>query len=96
MRIINNININLIIRVNKISIFESSYKGVKYFLGVGNSDILNGIRDPNVWVKATIQIFNSIGIGFGTLINFSSFNNNSKTLMRDTILIASINRFDFF
>ena len=48
--------------------------------------------DIQVWVNATSQIFNSIGIGFGSLIVFSSFNSKTDGILRDTLFIAIVNR----
>lgn len=75
---------------------SGAQNGVDYFLGLNGKGDWSRIYDIQVWVNATSQIFNSIGIGFGTLINFSSFNNNHKTILRDTILIATVNRFVLF
>ena len=42
-------------------------------------------------MKAAAQIFNSIGIGFGSLIAFSSYNRRDNNLLKDTLLIAFVN-----
>ena len=71
---------------------DGAWGGLEYFFGLNGKGDWSRIWDIKVWVNAMAQIFNSIGIGFGSLINFSSFNRNSKTIMRDTLFIAFVNR----
>ena len=68
-------------------------EGIEYFLGLNGKGDWSKLKDIQVWVNATSQIFNSIGIGFGSLITFSSFNRQNKTILRDTLFIATINRY---
>ena len=68
-------------------------KGIEYFLGLNGRGDWNMLMDIQVWVNATTQIFVSVGIGYGSLIAFSSFNRNNKTLLRDTIVIGVVNSF---
>ena len=65
--------------------------GIDYFLGLNGKGDWARLADIQVWVNATSQIFGSIGIGFGSLIAFSSFNRNNTTLLRDTLFIAIVN-----
>jgi len=44
-----------------------------------------------VWVNAAAQNFNSIGIAFGAMIAFSSYNKRIGHLWQDTMTIASVN-----
>ncbi|XP_060911836.1 sodium- and chloride-dependent GABA transporter ine [Labrus mixtus] len=44
-----------------------------------------------VWVNAAAQIFNSIGIGFGSLLAMSSYNSFNNNVLKDTLTIAIIN-----
>uniref|UniRef100_A0A3Q3MJM6 Transporter n=1 Tax=Labrus bergylta TaxID=56723 RepID=A0A3Q3MJM6_9LABR len=44
-----------------------------------------------VWVNAAAQIFNSIGIGFGSLMAMSSYNSFNNNVLKDTLTIAIIN-----
>ncbi len=37
-----------------------------------------------------LQVFNSIGIGFGSLIAFSSYNKFKGPLLRDTIIVTLV------
>ncbi len=45
-------------------------------------------RFCQVWVNAAAQNFNSIGIAFGSLMAFSSYNRFDNRLMRDTLIIS--------
>ena len=42
-------------------------------------------------MNAAAQIFNSIGIGFGSLIAFSSYNKKRNNILQDTFIIAGVN-----
>ncbi|XP_058483268.1 sodium- and chloride-dependent GABA transporter ine [Solea solea] len=44
-----------------------------------------------VWVNAAAQIFNSIGIGFGSLFAMSSYNAFNNNVLKDTLTICIIN-----
>uniref|UniRef100_UPI003AAF917F sodium- and chloride-dependent GABA transporter ine n=1 Tax=Centroberyx gerrardi TaxID=166262 RepID=UPI003AAF917F len=44
-----------------------------------------------VWVNAAAQIFNSIGIGFGSLVAMSSYNSFNNNVLKDTLAISIIN-----
>jgi len=41
-----------------------------------------------VWVNAAAQNFNSIGIAFGSLMAFSSYNRFDNRRLRDTLIIS--------
>ncbi|PIK60543.1 sodium-dependent alanine transporter 3 [Apostichopus japonicus] len=52
------------------------------------------LLDAKVWEAAAAQNFNSIGIAFGSMIAFSSFNDfQNKTIVRDTLGICIVNSF---
>ncbi|KAF3841301.1 hypothetical protein F7725_007163 [Dissostichus mawsoni] len=52
----------------------------------------NMLLSVEVWVNAAAQIFNSIGIGFGSLLAMSSYNSfNNNNVLKDTLTIAIIN-----
>ncbi|KAL6463846.1 hypothetical protein MHYP_G00282370 [Metynnis hypsauchen] len=44
-----------------------------------------------VWVNAAAQIFNSIGIGFGSLMAMASYNSFNNNVLKDTLAIAITN-----
>lgn len=49
------------------------------------------IMGIDVWQKAATQIFYSLGIGFGSLIAFGSYNPRDEDIVLDAILIPLIN-----
>ncbi|XP_063751294.1 sodium- and chloride-dependent GABA transporter ine isoform X2 [Eleginops maclovinus] len=54
--------------------------------------IFKGVKSTGkVWVNAAAQIFNSIGIGFGSLLAMSSYNSFNNNVLKDTLTIAIIN-----
>jgi solute carrier family 6 GABA transporter-like protein 6/8/11/12/13 len=44
-----------------------------------------------VWISAASQNFNSIGIGFGSLIAFASYNQYQNSILKDTMTVATVN-----
>lgn len=51
------------------------------------------LLDPNVWVFAAIQNFNSIGVAFGGLVSMSSYNRKDKKIFNDVLSIACLDAF---
>lgn len=51
----------------------------------------NKLLDLEVWVNAAAQIFNSIGIGFGSLMAMASYNSYNNNILKDTLAIAITN-----
>nr|XP_039249177.1 sodium- and chloride-dependent betaine transporter-like [Styela clava] len=61
--------------------------GIRYFMIPHWPDLGN----PRIWLLAAAQVFNSIGIGFGSLIAFSSYNRRDNNILHDTLIIAIVN-----
>ena len=53
---------------------SGAFTGIEYFLGLNGKGDWGKLAEVNVWVNAASQVYNSVGIGFGSLIAFSSFN----------------------
>ncbi|XP_035259135.1 sodium-dependent dopamine transporter isoform X2 [Anguilla anguilla] len=66
--------------------------GIKAYLSV---DFLR-LCEPKVWIDAATQICFSLGVGFGVLIAFSSYNKFSNNCYRDAIITSSINSLTSF
>ncbi|XP_075912785.1 sodium- and chloride-dependent GABA transporter ine-like [Petromyzon marinus] len=61
--------------------------GILYYMSPQWDQLLN----TQVWVNAAAQIFNSIGIGFGSLISMSSYNAFDNNIIQDTLFVSIIN-----
>uniref|UniRef100_UPI00398F4748 sodium- and chloride-dependent GABA transporter ine-like isoform X1 n=2 Tax=Pristiophorus japonicus TaxID=55135 RepID=UPI00398F4748 len=61
--------------------------GIFFFLTPKWSKLL----EVQVWVNAAAQIFNSIGIGFGTMISMASYNKFNHNILKDTLIVAVTN-----
>ncbi|XP_013413993.1 sodium- and chloride-dependent GABA transporter ine [Lingula anatina] len=64
-----------------------SYKGISFFIYPKWELLL----DPAVWVNAAAQNFNSIGIAFGSLIAFSSYNKFNNRIFPDVMSVSLLN-----
>lgn len=49
------------------------------------------LKDPRVWLDAATQVFYSLGLGFGGLIAFSSYNPIKNNVKRDVFLLSVTN-----
>uniref|UniRef100_A0A3B1IIJ0 Transporter n=1 Tax=Astyanax mexicanus TaxID=7994 RepID=A0A3B1IIJ0_ASTMX len=61
--------------------------GILYFLMPNWSKL----REVQVWVNAAAQIFNSIGIAFGSMISMASYNKYNNNILRDTFVVSLAN-----
>ncbi|XP_031432787.2 sodium-dependent dopamine transporter [Clupea harengus] len=66
--------------------------GIKAYLSVDFMRLL----EAQVWIEAATQICFSLGVGFGVLIAFSSYNKFSNNCYRDAIITSSINSLTSF
>ncbi|XP_077848427.1 sodium- and chloride-dependent transporter XTRP3 isoform X4 [Macaca mulatta] len=51
------------------------------------------LANPKAWVNAATQIFFSLGLGFGSLIAFASYNEPSNNCQKHAIIVSLINSF---
>ncbi|NXA48136.1 S6A20 protein, partial [Nothocercus julius] len=52
---------------------------------------LEQLANPKAWISAATQIFFSLGLGFGSLIAFASYNESSNNCERHAIVVSLIN-----
>ncbi|XP_032902071.1 sodium- and chloride-dependent GABA transporter ine-like isoform X1 [Amblyraja radiata] len=62
-------------------------KGINYFV---NPD-WEKLKEIQVWVYAAVQVFNSLGIGFGSLIAMASYNKSNHKILNNTLAISLTN-----
>jgi len=65
---------------------EGATDGILYLLNPKWCKML----DSKVWVYAAAQVFNSIGIAFGLLISFASYNKFHGPILRDTLIVVIV------
>ncbi|KAM8925591.1 sodium- and chloride-dependent transporter XTRP3 [Lycaon pictus] len=52
---------------------------------------LEELANPKAWINAATQIFFSLGLGFGSLIAFASYNQPSNNCQKHAIIVSLIN-----
>ncbi|XP_044859211.1 sodium- and chloride-dependent transporter XTRP3 isoform X2 [Mauremys mutica] len=52
---------------------------------------LEQLANPKTWINAATQIFFSLGLGFGSLIAFASYNESNNNCERHAIIVSLIN-----
>uniref|UniRef100_H2YE59 Transporter n=1 Tax=Ciona savignyi TaxID=51511 RepID=H2YE59_CIOSA len=65
-------------------------------IGIGSmvvSFMIQVLSNPQVWLDAATQIFFSLGLGFGGVIAFASYNPKKQNCQRDALIIALTNSF---
>ncbi|XP_072104042.1 sodium- and chloride-dependent GABA transporter 1 isoform X2 [Mobula birostris] len=76
----------MILLINNIQL-PGAKDGILFFLRPNWSKLL----EVQVWVNAAAQIFNSIGIGFGSMVSLASYNKFNNNILKDTVVVAVIN-----
>ena len=54
------------------------------------------LTEPNVWVDAAVQVFYSVGVGFGVHLTYASFNKFHNNCYRDCLITVSVNSLTSF
>lgn len=49
------------------------------------------LGNANVWINAAAQNFNSLGIAFGSMISFASYNKYNNNFLHDTLAVSFVN-----
>ncbi|XP_071769165.1 sodium- and chloride-dependent transporter XTRP3 [Centroberyx gerrardi] len=66
---------------------HGAMNGIKYMF----TPKLEQLANPNTWINAATQIFFSLGLGFGSLIAFASYNQYNNNFERQAIVVSAIN-----
>uniref|UniRef100_A0AAQ5ZV84 Transporter n=1 Tax=Amphiprion ocellaris TaxID=80972 RepID=A0AAQ5ZV84_AMPOC len=66
---------------------HGAVNGVKYMF----TPKMDQLANPTTWINAATQIFFSLGLGFGSLIAFSSYNQYNNNFERQAITVSLIN-----
>ncbi|XP_042783439.1 sodium- and chloride-dependent transporter XTRP3 isoform X3 [Panthera tigris] len=59
--------------------------------GTESTGKLEQLANPKAWINAATQIFFSLGLGFGSLIAFASYNQPSTNCQKHAIIVSLIN-----
>lgn len=77
----------IVIFLGRALTLEGAEKGLQFFFRPNWSELKNS----NVWINAAGQSFNSLGIAFGSMISFASYNKYNNNILHDTIAVSSVN-----
>ncbi|XP_035989249.1 sodium- and chloride-dependent transporter XTRP3 isoform X4 [Fundulus heteroclitus] len=66
---------------------HGAINGIKYMFTPKMEELAN----PTTWINAATQIFFSLGLGFGSLIAFASYNQYHNNFERQAIIVSLIN-----
>ncbi|KAF7281952.1 hypothetical protein GWI33_003974 [Rhynchophorus ferrugineus] len=69
-----------------------SLTGISYYL----KPELSKLKETQVWVDAAVQIFYSVGAGFGVHLSYASYNTFHNNCYRDCIITTIVNCFTSF
>ncbi|XP_017486094.1 PREDICTED: sodium- and chloride-dependent GABA transporter ine [Rhagoletis zephyria] len=76
----------IILMVRAVTL-EGADEGLRYFFRPNWSEL----KHANVWINAASQNFNSLGITFGSMISFASYNKYNNNIVRDTVAVSVVN-----
>uniref|UniRef100_A0A671QJY7 Transporter n=1 Tax=Sinocyclocheilus anshuiensis TaxID=1608454 RepID=A0A671QJY7_9TELE len=76
----------LALLINNVQL-PGAIDGIRFFI-IPEWDKLLSVE---VWINAAAQIFNSIGIGFGSLMAMASYNSYNNNILKDTLAISITN-----
>ncbi|XP_057196234.1 sodium- and chloride-dependent transporter XTRP3-like [Triplophysa rosa] len=66
---------------------HGAWNGVKYMF----TPKLEQLANPQTWINAATQIFFSLGLGFGSLIAFASYNHQNNDFEKQAVAVSLIN-----
>ena len=68
---------------------EGAVDGIQFYLHVD----WNKLRETGVWIDAAIQVFYSVGAGFGVHLAYASYNKFHNNCYRDCLVTSAVNSF---
>jgi SNF family Na+-dependent transporter len=77
----------LIVLIAQSLTLDGSMDGLKYYL----TPKFHSLFELRVWLAAAVQIFFSLGPGFGVLIAYSSYSKKNTNIQKLTLICSSIN-----
>jgi solute carrier family 6 GABA transporter-like protein 6/8/11/12/13 len=77
----------IVVFMGRALTLEGAEDGLRYFFKP-NWKLLG---NANVWINAASQNFNSIGIAFGSMIMFASYNRYNNNILHDTLAVSFVN-----
>ncbi|XP_058822979.1 sodium- and chloride-dependent GABA transporter ine isoform X2 [Topomyia yanbarensis] len=77
----------IIVFLGRALTLEGADKGLQYFFRPNWQEL----GRANVWINAAAQNFNSIGIAFGSMISFASYNKYNNNILHDTLAVSFVN-----
>ena len=77
----------IVVFLGRALTLEGAEKGLQFFFRPN----WEALKSSNVWINAAGQSFNSLGIAFGSMISFASYNKYNNNIVHDTIAVASVN-----
>lgn len=69
-----------------------AFGGIEYYL----KPEMDRLSDTQVWVDAAVQIFYSVGAGFGVHLSYASYNTFHNNCLRDCLVTTAVNCFTSF
>ncbi|XP_045557632.1 sodium- and chloride-dependent transporter XTRP3 [Salmo salar] len=66
---------------------HGAINGVKYMF----TPKMEQLANPTTWINAATQIFFSLGLGFGSLIAFASYNQYNNNFQKQAIVVSMVN-----
>lgn len=77
----------IIIFLGRALTLDGAQIGLRYFFRPNWALLGNA----NVWINAAAQNFNSLGIAFGSMISFASYNKYNNNFLHDTLAVSFVN-----
>lgn len=77
----------IVIFLGRAVTLDGAQFGLRYFFRPNWSELANA----NVWINAAAQNFNSLGIAFGSMISFASYNKYNNNFLHDTLAVSFVN-----